>query len=178
NEQSKAVRGSRMLVLGVAYKKNIDDIRESPALDVIRLLRRHGALVEYHDPHVPKLKDDDLELKSVPLTPEALSGADCVLIVTITPTWTTSSWRVTPGSWWTRGTRSPAGGARAHERRRRRDGVCGAGGGRLSRRDRQRRDLRRRRRAQDRTAAPEPPTDLRAGARAARDAQPPLPPPP
>src|SRR2546430_12625642 len=71
-----------MLVLGVAYKKNIDDIRESPALDVIRLLRRHGALVEYHDPHVPKLKDDDLELKSVPLTPEALSGADCVLIVT------------------------------------------------------------------------------------------------
>jgi len=82
NEQSKAVRGSRMLVLGVAYKKNIDDIRESPALDVIRLLRRHGALVEYHDPHVPKLKDDDLELKSVPLTPEALSGADCVLIVT------------------------------------------------------------------------------------------------
>ena len=82
NEQSKAVRGSRMLVLGVAYKKNIDDIRESPALDVIRLLRRHGAIVEYHDPHVPKLKDDDLELKSVPLTPDVLSGADCVLIVT------------------------------------------------------------------------------------------------
>ena len=82
NEQSKAVRGSRMLVLGVAYKKNIDDIRESPALDVIRLLRRHGAIVEYHDPHVPKLKDDDLELKSVPLTPEVLSGTDCVLIVT------------------------------------------------------------------------------------------------
>ena len=82
NEQSKAVRGSRMLVLGVAYKKNIDDIRESPALDVIRLLRRHGAIVEYHDPHVPQLKDDDLELKSVPLTPDVLSGADCVLIVT------------------------------------------------------------------------------------------------
>ncbi len=82
NELSKAVRGSRMLVLGVAYKKNIDDIRESPALDVIRLLRRHGAIVEYHDPHVPKLKDDDLELKSVPLTPDVLSGADCVLIVT------------------------------------------------------------------------------------------------
>ena len=82
NEQSKAVRGSRMLVLGVAYKKNIDDIRESPALDVLRLLRRHGAIVEYHDPHVPKLKDDDLELKSVPLTPDVLSGADCVLIVT------------------------------------------------------------------------------------------------
>ena len=82
NEQSKAVRGSHTLVLGVAYKKNIDDIRESPALDVIRLLRRHGAIVEYHDPHVPGLKDDDLELKSVPLTPEVLKGADCVLIVT------------------------------------------------------------------------------------------------
>src|SRR5882762_2449840 len=82
NERSKSVRGSRMLVLGVAYKKNIDDIRESPALDVIRLLRRRGAIVDYHDPHVPKLKDDDLELKSVPLTPELLKGADCVLIVT------------------------------------------------------------------------------------------------
>jgi len=82
NEQSKAVRGSHTLVLGVAYKKNIDDIRESPALDVIRLLRRHGAIVENHDPHVPGLKDDYLELKSVPLTPEVLKGADCVLIVT------------------------------------------------------------------------------------------------
>src|SRR5216117_2164633 len=82
NEQGKAVRGSRVLLLGVAYKKNIDDIRESPALDVLRLLRRHGAIVDYHDPHVPGLKDDDLELKSVPLTPEVLKGADCVLIVT------------------------------------------------------------------------------------------------
>src|SRR5436309_3047365 len=82
NEQSKAVRGSRVLVVGVAYKKDVDDIRESPALDVIRLLRRHGAIVDYHDPHVPKLKDDDLELKSVPLTADTLKTTECVIIVT------------------------------------------------------------------------------------------------
>src|SRR2546425_4279731 len=62
--------------------KNIDDIRESPALDVIRLLRRHGALVEYHDPHVARLEEEEVELKSVPLTPAALKGVDCVIIVT------------------------------------------------------------------------------------------------
>jgi len=66
----------------VAYKKNIDDIRESPALDVIRLLQRHGALVAYHDPHVASLEEDEVELKSVALTPAALKGADCVIIVT------------------------------------------------------------------------------------------------
>src|SRR5207247_1431987 len=82
NEQSKAVRGSRVLVVGVAYKKDVDDIRESPALDVIRLLRRHGAIVDYHDPHVPKLKDDDLELRSVPLTADTLKTTECVIIVT------------------------------------------------------------------------------------------------
>src|SRR2546429_6919329 len=82
NEQSKAVRGSHTLVLGVAYKKNIDDIRESPALDVMRLLRRHGAVVEYHDPHVPRLQDDAVELKSVALTAAALTTAECVIIVT------------------------------------------------------------------------------------------------
>jgi UDP-N-acetyl-D-glucosamine dehydrogenase len=82
NEQGKAARGSRVLVLGVAYKKDIDDIRESPALDVIRLLQRRGALVEYHDPYVAKLKDEDVELKSVPLTSNALAAADCVIVVT------------------------------------------------------------------------------------------------
>src|SRR2546430_734100 len=58
HEQSKAVRGSRMLLLGVAFKENIDDIRESPALDVIRLLRQRGGVAEYHDPHVPALDED------------------------------------------------------------------------------------------------------------------------
>ena len=82
NEQGKAVRGSRVLLLGVAYKKNIDDIRESPALDVIRLLRQRGAQVSYHDPHVASVKEDGIALSSVPLSAETLQGADCVMIVT------------------------------------------------------------------------------------------------
>jgi len=82
NEQSKAVRGSRVMLVGVAYKKNIDDIRESPALDVIRLLHQRGADVSYHDPHVPVLKEEGIALNSVPLTAEAVQQADCVIIVT------------------------------------------------------------------------------------------------
>src|SRR5258705_6195874 len=82
NEQSKAVRGSKVLLLGVAYKKNIDDIRESPALDVIRLLEQRGALVSYHDPHVATLEEDHITLSSVALTPETLKAADCVMIIT------------------------------------------------------------------------------------------------
>jgi len=66
----------------VAYKKNIDDIRESPALDVIRLLHQRGAVVDYHDPHVPVLKEDGIALSSVPLTAETLTRADCTIIVT------------------------------------------------------------------------------------------------
>jgi UDP-N-acetyl-D-glucosamine dehydrogenase len=82
NDQGKAVRGSTVLVLGVAYKKDIDDIRESPALDVIRLLEQRGAVVKYHDPHVPKLHEDGVELESVALTADLLHGTDCVVIVT------------------------------------------------------------------------------------------------
>jgi len=82
NDQGKAVRGSHLLLVGVAYKKNIDDIRESPALDVIRLLHQRGAVVDYHDPHVPVLKEDGIALSSVALTTEALKQADCVVIVT------------------------------------------------------------------------------------------------
>ena len=82
NDAGKAVRGSTVLVLGVAYKRNIDDIRESPALDVIRLLRQRGATVRYHDPYVPKLKEDGLDLASVPLTHATLEDADCVIVVT------------------------------------------------------------------------------------------------
>ncbi len=68
--------------MGVAYKKDIDDVRESPALDVIRLLQRRGAAVSYHDPHVRKLKDEAVDLASIPLTSETLAAADCVVIVT------------------------------------------------------------------------------------------------
>jgi len=82
NEEKKAVNGSRVLVLGVAYKKDIDDMRESPALDVIRLLEQQGAAVVYHDPFVPKFREDGHEHASVPLTDEELSGADAVVIVT------------------------------------------------------------------------------------------------
>jgi UDP-N-acetyl-D-glucosamine dehydrogenase len=82
NDRGKAVRGSRVLVLGVAYKKDIDDIRESPAIDVIRLLDHRGAVVTFHDPHVPVLREDGMELKSVPLSRETLAQSDCVIIVT------------------------------------------------------------------------------------------------
>src|SRR5688572_22042164 len=82
NEQGKAVRGSRVMLIGVAYKKNIDDIRESPALDVIRLLHSRGADVSYHDPHVAVVKEDGITLSSVALTPETVKKADCVIIVT------------------------------------------------------------------------------------------------
>ena len=82
NDAGKAVRGSTVLVLGVAYKKDIDDIRESPALDVMRLLQQRGATVCYHDPFVAKLKEDGLDLASVPLTAATLESLDCVIVVT------------------------------------------------------------------------------------------------
>lgn len=82
NDARKAVNGSRVLVLGVAYKNDIDDMRESPALDVIKLLEVQGAHVEYHDPHVPRFHEDGLEVVGVPLTDEVLVAADVVVIVT------------------------------------------------------------------------------------------------
>ena len=82
NGAGKAVRGSTVLVLGVAYKKDIEDLRESPALDIIRLLEQQGATVTYHDPYVPRFAEDGKELTSVPLTPETLKASDCVMIVT------------------------------------------------------------------------------------------------
>jgi UDP-N-acetyl-D-glucosamine dehydrogenase len=82
NSQGKAVRGAAVLVLGVAYKRNIDDIRESPALDIIRLLKGQGARVTYSDPHVARFREDGIEFRSVELTPEAVAAADCVMIVT------------------------------------------------------------------------------------------------
>ncbi len=82
NQDSKPLKGSRVLVVGVAYKKDIEDLRESPALDVIRLLAVQGADVSYHDPYVAELKEDDQLLRSVPLTVETVRVADCVVIVT------------------------------------------------------------------------------------------------
>jgi UDP-N-acetyl-D-glucosamine dehydrogenase len=82
NGQGKAVRGASVLVLGVAYKRDIDDIRESPALDIIRLLEAQGARVTYSDPHVPRFREDGQEFRSITLTPEVVEAADCVVIVT------------------------------------------------------------------------------------------------
>ncbi len=82
NTSRKPVNGRRVLVLGVAYKKDIDDMRESPALDVIRMLEEQGAVVAYHDPHVASFREDGHERASVALTDEELAAADAVVIVT------------------------------------------------------------------------------------------------
>ena len=82
NEDRKAVNGSRVLVLGIAYKRDIDDMRESPALDVMRLLEQRGATVRYHDPFVPSFREDGHEASSVALTADELAAADAVVIVT------------------------------------------------------------------------------------------------
>jgi len=82
NEKGLALSASRLLVIGAAYKPDISDGRESPALDVISLLTRSGAAVDYHDPYVPKIKVDGLALKSKPLAPASLKKYDCVVIVT------------------------------------------------------------------------------------------------
>jgi UDP-N-acetyl-D-glucosamine dehydrogenase len=82
NEQMKPLKGSRVLVIGAAYKPDVDDIRESRALDIIGLLRQKGAEVDYHDPYIPKITHDDWFLESVPDFIEAASTADCVVIVT------------------------------------------------------------------------------------------------
>jgi UDP-N-acetyl-D-glucosamine dehydrogenase len=80
NDQSKAVKGSRVHIVGVSYKRDIDDVRESPALDIMLLLERRGARICYTDPHVPKLALGDNAMQSVPI--EQVSDADCVVIVT------------------------------------------------------------------------------------------------
>jgi UDP-N-acetyl-D-glucosamine dehydrogenase len=82
NEVEKPVKNSRILVLGVAYKKDIDDVRESPALDIIALLKEKGADIRYHDPHVPSFSYNGLSLVSEPDLDAAVAEADCVVIVT------------------------------------------------------------------------------------------------
>lgn len=85
NNQGKALKGSKVLVLGIAYKKNIDDTRESPAAELMELLHQKGAIISYSDPHVPvfpKKRDYHFDLKSVEITTEILSQMDCVLLAT------------------------------------------------------------------------------------------------
>jgi UDP-N-acetyl-D-glucosamine dehydrogenase len=86
NSHSRSVRGSSVMILGVSYKRDIDDLRESPALDVMAALHQKGARVSYHDPYLPSLlaRDwpGDFDLQSTPLTPDTLAAADCAVIVT------------------------------------------------------------------------------------------------
>jgi UDP-N-acetyl-D-glucosamine dehydrogenase len=83
NDDGKAVRGSKILVLGVAYKRDIDDVRESPALDVLSLLQHKGAEVHYHDPYISSLRlENDQKLESEPYSRDFVSSMDCVVIIT------------------------------------------------------------------------------------------------
>ncbi|MBE7927350.1 nucleotide sugar dehydrogenase [Pseudomonas saudiphocaensis] len=85
NDQGQAIKGSRILVLGLAYKKNIDDSRESPAVQIMELLQAKGALIDYSDPHVPsfpKKRDHHFDLQSVPLDAQTIAAYDCVVLAT------------------------------------------------------------------------------------------------
>lgn len=85
NARERSVKGARVLALGIAYKKNVDDMRESPAVHVMERLRDAGALLDYSDPHVPvfpKMREHRFDLASVPLTPETLAGYDAVVVLT------------------------------------------------------------------------------------------------
>jgi UDP-N-acetyl-D-glucosamine dehydrogenase len=84
NDRSRALKGSKVLVLGVAYKPDIDDVRESPALDVIGLLRKKGALVEYHDPYIPHIhhETDGWQMDSVKDVMKAVKDSDAVVVIT------------------------------------------------------------------------------------------------
>ncbi len=85
NDHAKAVKGSKILLLGLAYKPDVDDVRESPSFELIEKLEHLGAEVDYNDPHVPqthRMRQHDLQMKSVELSPENLKKYDCVLIAT------------------------------------------------------------------------------------------------
>ncbi len=82
NTNEKSLKGSKILILGVTYKPDIDDIRESPALDVIGLLQNQGAEVTYHDPYIPHIPDNPIEMERVENLTEEVRSVDCVVIIT------------------------------------------------------------------------------------------------
>ncbi len=85
NERKKAINGSKILLLGLAYKKDVDDVRESPSLELIELLKKRGAKVDYNDPHIPqthKMREHDLKMTSKKLTAKMLASYDAVMIST------------------------------------------------------------------------------------------------
>jgi UDP-N-acetyl-D-glucosamine dehydrogenase len=82
---ARGLAGARVLVLGIAYKKNVDDTRESPAVEMMELLAGRGAVVEYSDPHVPvfpRMREHSFDLTSVALTADAVAGYDAILLAT------------------------------------------------------------------------------------------------
>lgn len=85
NERRKAIKGCRILILGIAYKKNVDDMRESPSVILMEHLRAKGAQIAYSDPHVPifpRMREHHFDLSSIELTPQALEEFDCVVVAT------------------------------------------------------------------------------------------------
>ena len=85
NSVKKSINGSRILVLGIAYKKNVDDMRESPAVAIMEILRTRGAEVAYSDPHVPvfpKMREHNFELTSVVLNPKSIASYDALVLTT------------------------------------------------------------------------------------------------
>jgi UDP-N-acetyl-D-glucosamine dehydrogenase len=84
NDRGKVLKGSKVLVLGVAYKPDVDDVRESPALDVIALLRKKGAMVEYHDPHIPQIhhEREGWKMESIKDLMPSVRSAEAVVIIT------------------------------------------------------------------------------------------------
>jgi len=82
NQHQKSLNGSKILILGAAYKPDIDDLRESPSLDIIGMLIQKGADVSYHDPYIPQIHQDNWELKSVSNLSASIQEADCVVIIT------------------------------------------------------------------------------------------------
>ncbi|MBL76624.1 MAG: UDP-N-acetyl-D-glucosamine dehydrogenase [Chloroflexi bacterium] len=82
NKQSKSLNGSKVLILGIAYKPNVSDFRESPSLDIIDILRNKGALVSYHDPYIPKLQYEHFDMSSIDINESIMQSFDCVIIAT------------------------------------------------------------------------------------------------
>jgi UDP-N-acetyl-D-glucosamine dehydrogenase len=82
NQREKPLKNSRVLLLGVAYKADVNDLRESPALDLIHVLEEKGARVTYHDPYVPRLEVDGLSMSSVHLDEGVMRASDCVVVIT------------------------------------------------------------------------------------------------
>jgi UDP-N-acetyl-D-glucosamine dehydrogenase len=82
NERDRCLRGAGVLMLGVTYKRDVSDVRESPALEIMKMLREKGARVNYSDPYAPQVLVEDDKISSMPLTPQVLAAHDCVVITT------------------------------------------------------------------------------------------------